>query len=58
MNYLELQQTYTYCYNLDAYYCRTVFEKGGICYYVRKSLKFCKHSTEKYCKENTLMSVL
>jgi hypothetical protein len=54
MNYLELQQTYTDRYNLDACYCRTFFKKGGIRSYVRKSLKFCKHNVEKYCKEKEL----
>jgi len=51
MNYLELKQTYSDRYNLGACYCRTLFERGGICSYVCKSLKFCKHSIEKYCKE-------
>jgi hypothetical protein len=31
MNLLELQQTYIDSYKLGANYCRTVYEKGGVC---------------------------
>jgi len=51
MNCLELQQTYTDCYSLAAYYCRTFYEKGGVCTYVHESLNFASIDLKIYCKD-------
>jgi hypothetical protein len=51
MNLLELQQTYIDCYELGANYCRTFYEKGGVCTYIHKSLNFVNIDFKKYCKD-------
>lgn len=54
MNPSELQQTFLGNYKLGASYCRTSYEKGGICIYVQESLSFVKIDLEKYCKDKDL----
>jgi exonuclease III len=51
MNHLELQQTFFDNYKLGASYCRTLYEKGGVCIFVEESLKYVKIDLEKYCKD-------
>jgi hypothetical protein len=50
MNLLELQQANIDSYKLGANYCRTLYEKGGVCTYIHKSLKFVNIDLKKYCK--------
>ena len=54
MNPSELQQTFLGNYKLGASYCRTSYEKGGICIFVQESLSFVKIDLEKYCKDKDL----
>jgi hypothetical protein len=51
MNLLELQQSNIDSYKLGANYCRTSYEKGGVCIYLHKSLKFVNIDLKKYCKD-------
>ena len=51
MNHVELQQTYTDFYNLDANYCRTSYAKGGVYTYVHRSLKFVSIGLQKHFNE-------
>jgi hypothetical protein len=57
MNHLELQQTYIGSYNLGATYCRTLYEKGGVCTYVHKGQNFVSIGLKKHCKEKVLKLV-
>ena len=40
LNHLELQQTFLDSYNLGVSYCRTLYEKGGVCIFVQESLRY------------------
>ena len=51
MNHLELQQTFFDNYKLGVSYCRTLYEKEGVCIFVQESLRYVKIYLEKYCKE-------
>jgi len=50
MNHLELQQTFFDNYKLGVSYCRTLYEKGGVCLFVQESLRYVRIDLEKYCK--------
>ena len=51
MNHLELQQTFLDSYNLGVSYCRTSYEKEGVCRFVQESLRYVSIDLEKYCKD-------
>jgi exonuclease III len=51
MNHLELQQTFIDNYKLGVSYCRTLYEKGGVCIYVQEALRYIKIDMEKHCKD-------
>jgi hypothetical protein len=51
MNHLELQQTFFDNYKLGISYCRTFYEKGGVCIFVQESLRYVRIDLEKYCKD-------
>ena len=51
MNLLEIQQLNIDSYKLGANYCRTLYEKGGVCIYLHTSLKFVNIDLKMYCKE-------
>ena len=52
MNHLvELQQTFFDNYKLRNSYCRTFYEKGGVCIFVQESLRYVRIDLEKYCKD-------
>jgi exonuclease III len=54
MNQLELQQTFLDSYKLGAGYCRTLYEKRGVCMFVQESLRYVSIDLEKYCKDKDL----
>jgi hypothetical protein len=54
MNHLELQQTFLECYNLGDSYCRSLYEKGGVCILVHEKIKFVKIDLTKFCKDKDL----
>jgi len=45
MNHLELQQTFIDNYKLGVSYCRTLYEKGGLCIFVQEI------DMDKHCKD-------
>ena len=49
MNPLELQQLNIDSYKLAANYCRTLYEKGGVCIYLHTSLNFVNIKLTKDC---------
>ena len=51
MNPLELQQTFIDNYKLGVSYCRTLYEKGGVCIFVQESLRYVKIDMENHCKD-------
>ena len=51
MNHSELQQIFFDNYKLGVSYCRTLYEKGGVCIFVQESLKYIRIDLEKYCKD-------
>jgi hypothetical protein len=51
MNYLELQQIFLDKYSLGASYCRTLYDKGGVCIFVQKNLRHVSIHLVKYCKD-------
>ena len=51
MNHSELQHTFFYNYKLGVSYCRTLYEKVGVCIYVQESLRYVRIDLEKYCKD-------
>ena len=51
MNHLELQQTFLESYNLGVSYCRTLYEKEGVCIFMQESLRYESIDLEKYCKD-------
>jgi hypothetical protein len=54
MTWEELQQTSVNDYKLAAYFCRTLYVKGGVCTYVHKSLKVETIDIVNHCKEKDL----
>jgi hypothetical protein len=50
MNHLKLQQTFLDNYKSGISYCRTFYEKGGVCIFVQESLRYVRIDLEKYCK--------
>ena len=38
-------------YNLGAYYCRQLCEKGGVAIFVHNSLHFLNNDIDKHCEE-------
>jgi len=51
MNHSELQQTFFDNYKLRVSYCRTLYEKGGVCIFGQESLRCVRIDLEKYCKD-------
>ena len=51
MNHLELQQTFIDNYKLGVSYCRTLYEKVGVCIFVQESLRYVRIDLEKHCKD-------
>ena len=51
MNHSELQQTFIDNYKLGVSYCKTLYEKGGVCIFVQESLRCVRIDLEKYCKD-------
>jgi hypothetical protein len=51
MNHLELQQTSIDSYKLGVSYCRTLYEKEGVCIFVQEGLRYVKIDMEKHCKD-------
>jgi hypothetical protein len=51
MKHLELQRSHFDNYILGASYCRTMYEKGGVCIYVQESLNYVRLGLEKYCQD-------
>jgi len=51
MNNLELEQTILDSYKLGVSYCRTLYEKKGVCLFVRGSLRYESIELEKYCMD-------
>jgi exonuclease III len=51
MNLAELQLINIDSYKLGANHCRTRHEKGGVCIYVQKNLKYVKIDLDEYCKD-------
>jgi hypothetical protein len=51
MNHLELQQTFLDCYKLWVSYCRTLYEKGGVCIFVQESLRYVSIDLEGHCED-------
>jgi hypothetical protein len=51
MNYLELQQTSLESYILGDDYCRSLYEKGGVCILVQKKLKFARIDLTEFCND-------
>jgi hypothetical protein len=49
MNIVELKQLNIDSYKLGAYYCRTLFAKGGACIYLQKKLMFVNIDLAKCC---------
>jgi len=47
MNHLEFFDNY----KLGASYCKTLYEKGGICIIVQESLRYVRTDLEKHCKD-------
>ena len=58
MNLLELQQANIDSYKLGANYCRTLYEKGGVCTYIHKSLKFVNIDLKNIAKLKILRYAL
>jgi exonuclease III len=51
MNLMELQLLNIDSYKLGANYCRTMYEKGGVCIYLHTNLNFVNIDLNKYCKD-------
>jgi hypothetical protein len=51
MDHSELQQTFTDNYKLGVSYCRTLYEKGGVCIFVQESLRCVRIDLEKFFKD-------
>jgi exonuclease III len=51
MNDLELQQAFLDNYKLGVSYCRTLYEKRGVCIFVQESLRYVRTDLENYCKD-------
>jgi hypothetical protein len=58
MNLLELQQSNIDSYKLGANYCRTSYEKGGVCIYLHKGLKFVNIDLKNIAKIKILRYML
>jgi hypothetical protein len=54
MNYLELQETFLESYNLGDGYCRSLYEKGGVCILVHEKLKFARIDLTEFCNDKDL----
>jgi hypothetical protein len=50
MDYLELQQTFSGGYSLEAGFSRSLYAKGGVCILVQEGLKFTSTDLATYCK--------
>jgi hypothetical protein len=50
MNHSELQQTFLDSYKLGVSYCRTLYEKRGVCIFVHESLRYIRIDLERNCK--------
>jgi hypothetical protein len=46
---VELKQLNIDFYKQGAYYCRTLFTKGGVCIYLQNNLMFVNIDLAKYC---------
>ena len=51
MNHSELQQIFFDNCKLGASYCRSSFEKGGVCIFVQENLWYIKLDLQKHCKD-------
>jgi len=51
MNHSELQQTFLDNYKLGVSYCRTLYEKGGVCIFVQEGLRYVRIDLENYCND-------
>jgi hypothetical protein len=49
MNHLELEQISLDSYKSGVSYCRTLYEKRGVCIFVQESLRYESIDLEKYC---------
>jgi len=51
INHLELQQTFIDNYKLGVSYCRTLYEKGGVCIFVQEGQRYVKTEMDKHCND-------
>jgi hypothetical protein len=53
MKHFELQRLHFDNYILGASYCRTIYERGGVCIYsyVQEGLNYVRLDLEKYCQD-------
>jgi hypothetical protein len=54
MYWEEIQQFSMNDYKLATYFCRTSYDKGGVCMYAHKSLEIESIDIENYCKEKDM----
>jgi hypothetical protein len=54
MNPSKLQQSFLGNHKLGASYCRTSYEKGGVCIFAQESIRFVKIDLEKYFTDKDL----
>jgi exonuclease III len=54
MTHLELKQTFLENYRIGASYCRSSFEKGGVCIFVQGNVRYKKLDLEKHCEDKDL----
>jgi hypothetical protein len=51
VNHSELQQTFLDSYKLGISYCRTLYEKEGVCIFVQGSLRYISIDLERQCND-------
>jgi len=54
-NYSQLNNVYIENYNLGAYYCSELCEKGGVAIFVHNSLCFSNTDIVKHCEEQDIV---
>jgi len=54
LNYSQLNNVYIENYNLGAYYCRQLCEKGGVAVFFHNSLCFSNIDIVKHCEEQDI----
>jgi hypothetical protein len=51
---MELETSNIANYKLGAYYCTNTFKKGGVCIFVKNSLKFSMVTVNSYCNDKDI----